>query len=75
MKHPTGKKAKRIYYGRDGECLQEAKQSDGYVKEIIFEDIFYGEYSIDWFVVYENGIETSRHNAKYIESIEWEKLT
>jgi len=68
-----GKKAKRIYYGRDGECLQEAKVSDNYVKEIIMTNTYHGEYDIIWFVCFENGKETSRHNAKFIETIEWEK--
>jgi len=72
MMYPEGKKAKRIYYGREGECLQEAITKDDYKKEIIFEEQNLGEYGIGWFVVYENGVEVSRHNAKFIESIEWE---
>lgn len=68
-----GKKAKRIYYGRDGECMQEAQTTDNYVKEIIMTDTYHGEYDIVWFVVFENGAEVSRHNAKFIETIEWEK--
>ena len=68
-----GKKAKRIYYGKDGECYQEAKIADNYVKEIIMTNTYHGEYDIIWFCVFENGVETSRHNAKFIESIEWEK--
>ena len=67
-----GKKAKRIYYGKDGECYQEAKIGDNYVKEIIMTNTYHGEYDIIWFVCFENGKETSRHNAKFIESIEWE---
>jgi len=68
-----GRKAKRIYYGRDGECLQEAKKAEGYVKEIILTASYHGEYDMVWFCVYENGKETSRHNAKFIETIEWEQ--
>jgi hypothetical protein len=67
-----GKKAKRIYYGENGNCLQEAKTSENYVKEIVFTNTYHGEYDICWFVVFENGKETSRHNAKFIETIEWE---
>jgi len=67
-----GKKAKRIYYGRDGECLQEAQKKEGYCKEIILTSNYHGEYDLVWFMVYENGIEISRHNAKFIETIEWE---
>ena len=62
-----GRKAMRIYYGRDGECSQEAKNG----REIILHKDYHGEYDIVWFVVFENGIEVSRHNAKYIETIEW----
>lgn len=70
----NGKRAKRIYYGRDGECLQEAKEdmAKNYKKEIIFQSEFHGEYDLGWFIVLENGIEKSRHSAKFIETIEWE---
>lgn len=68
-----GRKAKRIYYGRDGESTQSAQVSDNYVKEIIMTNSYHGEYDIVWFVVFENGKETSRYNAKFIETIEWEK--
>lgn len=67
-----GKKAKRIYYGKDGECIQEAKKTEGYCKEIILTVNEHGEYDLVWFMVFENGVETSRHNAKFIETIEWE---
>ena len=66
-----GKKAKRIYYGRDGECMQEAKNKECYVKDIICREEFHGEYNLVWFVVIENGKETLRHNAIFIETIEW----
>ena len=69
-----GKKVKRIYYGRDGECLQEAKKSDNYRKEIILNNNFHGEYDLVWVVVVVNGIETLRINAKFIETIEWEPV-
>ena len=66
-----GKKVKRIFYGRNGECMQEAKKTDNYVKEIIIKKNFKGEYDLVWFCIFENGIEISRHNAKYIETVEW----
>lgn len=66
-----GDKAKRIYYGRDGECMQETQNKENYIKDIICRGEFHGEYDIVWFVVVENGKETSRHNAKFIETIEW----
>ena len=72
MMYPNGKKAMRIYYGREGECMQEAKTNDVYRKEILYEEQNLGEYGIGWFVVYENGIETSRHNIKHIETIQWD---
>ena len=68
------KKAKRIYFGRDGECMAEAKKSEGYNKEIILVNEFHGEYDLDWFIVIENGLEIARHNAKFVETIEWEVL-
>jgi len=43
-----------------------------YRKEILYEEQNLGEYGIGWFVVYENGIETSRHNIKHIETIQWD---
>lgn len=67
-----GKKAKRIYYGKDGEYVQEAKTADGCCTEIILTSNYHGEYDLVWFIVFENGIEKSRYNAKYIETIEWE---
>ena len=71
IKVEDGRKIKRIYYGRDGECLQEAKKGEGYIKEIIFSTEFHGEYDLEWAVVYENGKEISRHNFKFIETVEW----
>ena len=39
---------------------------------ILYEEQNLGEYGIGWMVIYENGIETSRHNIKHIETIQWD---
>ena len=72
LSNMEGKKAKLIYYGRDGENVHEAKESEGYKKEIILTSSYHGEYDMVWFVIYENGKETNRVNAKYVESIIWD---
>jgi len=72
IKVEDGRKIKRIYYGRDGDCVQEAKTlDDGHIKEIIFSSEFHGEYDTEWAVVYVNGKEISRHNLKFVETVEW----
>ena len=73
IKVEDGRKIKRIYYGRNGEYMQEAQEKDGYIKEIILSTEDHGEYDLEWAVVYENGKETSRHNFKFVETVEWEK--
>ena len=70
--YPDGKKAMRIYYGREGECKQESETNNDYRKEILYEEQNLGEYGIGWMVIYENGIETFRHNIKYVKTIEWD---
>lgn len=72
MQDMEGRKAKQVYYGKDGECLQEAKNGDNYIKEIILATTFHGEYDLVWLCVYENGKEIMRINAKMVESIIWE---
>ena len=67
-----GKKAKKIYCGSDGDCVQIAKNDPTFIKEIILSKDYHGEYDLIWFVILENGKEVSRINAKYVQIIEWE---
>jgi hypothetical protein len=63
----TGKQIRKVWFGKDGaeaiECNNET------TLEILNE--FHGEYDIDWIIVKTNGVEKTRINTKYVETIEW----
>lgn len=67
-----GRKVKHLFYGDNGDCLQEAQTKEGFCREIVVSTEFFGEYSIVWFIIFENGNEVRRINGKYVFDIIWE---
>lgn len=64
-----GRKAKTIYFGKDGEIRIDSTNE----KTLEVENENYGDYGICWVIVKKNNVETQRINVKYIETIIWEE--
>ncbi len=69
----TGRKAKSIWWnGENGDSTLDMENKDYLRGELIYHSEYYGDHAENWIVYFENGKEISRHNTKYIASIEWE---
>ena len=69
MKSMDGRSVKSIFWPREN---GEQKHAGNGIS-MVFEIQNLGEYGIDWVVVYKDGEELERHNAKFLESIVWEE--
>ena len=69
LREYSGKKVATIYFGKEGEVCIRANEKEK--KEIVLETEYHGEYDLVWFVVLKDGVEESRHNAKFVETVEW----
>lgn len=64
----TGRKAKSIWWnGENGDAALSPERG-----ELVYHSEYYGDHAENWIVYFRNGKEISRHNTKYIASIEWE---
>lgn len=65
-----GKKIAAVYWPESGtetgRCLKACNRLDLYLSAT-----FHGDHDEIWIVQVDDGIETARHNPRYVESVTW----
>lgn len=66
-----GRFVKALFWpGIDGVCTPGSKYATDELT-IKLRNEFHGDHSEDWFCVYKDGKEVERHNARFVETVQW----
>jgi hypothetical protein len=62
------RKIKAIYFPNGNRMLSKPEM------QLMMTNDFHGEHDEDWIVALSNGVEISRYNPRFVESIDWDEV-